>query len=107
MGERVIKIVSVNPVEIYGVNDSTLEILKKNFPKLKIVARGDTIKLAGDDDDISHFEMKFNFLLEYFEKYGKLTEGDVEHILGGGDRVKEEMDKAQDDVLVFGNFGHI
>lgn len=107
MGERVIKIVSVNPVEIYGVNDSTLDQLKKYFPKLKIVARGDTVKLAGDEEDIAHFEMKFNFLLEYFEKYGKLSEGDVQHILGGGKGLKEEMDKDQDDVLVFGNYGHV
>ena len=107
MGERIIKIQSVNPVEIYGINDSTIAQLKKHFPKLKIVARGNTLKLAGDDDDIAHFEMKFNFLLEYYEKYGKLTEGDVQHILGGGKNVSEEIKKDEDDILVYGNSGHI
>lgn len=107
MGERIIKIQSVNPVEIYGINDSTIDQLKKHFPKLKIVARGDTLKLAGDDDDIAHFEMKFNFLLEYYEKYGKLTEGDVQHILGGGKNVSEEIEKDKDDILVYGNNGHV
>ena len=105
MGERVIKILSVDPVEIYGVNDSTIESLKKYFPKLKIVARGDTVKVTGTDDDIAHFEMKFNFLLEYYEKYGKLSEGDVQHIIGGGQNVRKEMEKDKDDILVYGNSG--
>ena len=61
MGERVIKILSVDPVEIYGVNDSTIEALRRHFPKLRIVARGDTVKVAGADSYIDHFEMKFNF----------------------------------------------
>lgn len=106
MGERVIKILSVDPVEIYGVNDSTIELLKKHFSKLRIVARGDTVKVAGSDEEIAHFEMKFNFLLEYYEKYGKLSEGDVMHILGGGGKmVRKEMEKDDNDVLVFGNNG--
>ena len=104
MGERVIKILSVDPVEIYGVNDSTIELLRKSFPKLRIVARGDTVKVAGPEEEISHFEMKFNFLLEYFERFGKLSEGDVQHILGGGANVKKEIEK-NDDILVFGNNG--
>ena len=107
MGERVIRIESINPVEIYGINDSNLELLRKHFPKLKIVARGDTLKVSGDDEELVHFEMKLNFILDYFEKYKKITEGDIEHILSGGEKIKDEIQKDGDDVIVFGNNGHV
>lgn len=105
MGERVIRIESVNPVEIYGVNDSKLELLRKHFPKLKIIARGDTLKVSGDEEELAHFEMKLNFILDYFEKFGKVSEGDMEHILAGGEKIKEEIQKDTDDIIVFGNNG--
>jgi len=105
MGERVIRIESVNPVEIYGVNDGNLELLKKHFPKLKIVARGDTLKITGDDDELAHFEMKLNFILDYYEKFHKLTEGDIQHILSGGEKIKDEINKEHDDAIIFGNNG--
>ena len=48
MIEKIISIDSVEPVEIYGVNDVKLNVIKKYFPKLKIVARGYSIKVIGD-----------------------------------------------------------
>jgi len=44
MNERVISISSYSPLEIYGVNDKNLNLIKSHFPKLKIIARGDIIK---------------------------------------------------------------
>jgi phosphate starvation-inducible PhoH-like protein len=38
--EKIITLDSVEPVEIYGVNDVKLNIIKKHFPKLKLIARG-------------------------------------------------------------------
>ncbi|MEW6470243.1 MAG: PhoH family protein [Bacteroidota bacterium] len=105
MGERVIRIESANPVEIYGVNDSHLDLLRKHFPRLKIVARGDTLKVTGEEEELAHFEMKLNFLLDYYDKFGKLSEGDVQHILGGGDNIREEIVKDADNVILFGNNG--
>ncbi len=56
MGERIISIETYNPLEIYGVNDVHLNLIKKQFPKLKIVARGDMIKVFGDEDELATFE---------------------------------------------------
>jgi phosphate starvation-inducible PhoH-like protein len=47
--EKVITLDSVEPVEIYGVNDVKLNVIKKYFPKLKIIARGYSIKALGDE----------------------------------------------------------
>ena len=70
MIEKVITLDSVEPVEIYGVNDVKLNVIKKYFPKLKIVARGYSIKALGDEAEIAFFEFasfiipfKKNFLL--------------------------------------------
>jgi phosphate starvation-inducible PhoH-like protein len=107
MSERIIKTENANVAEIYGVNDINIELLKRHFTRLKIVARGDTLKIAGSDEDMAHFEMIFNVMLDYHDKYGKITEGDVQHILYGGKKAVEEIVKDNNDVLVFGNNGHI
>ena len=49
--------------DILGVNDIFLEKIKKSFPKLKVIARGDMIKVIGDDKEIDIFEEKFSLIL--------------------------------------------
>ena len=58
MIEKIITLDSVEPVEIYGVNDIKLNVIKKYFPKLKIIARGYSIKVLGDEAEIANFEKK-------------------------------------------------
>lgn len=100
----------IAPVDLYGVNDSKLELIKKRFPKLKIVARGETIKANGEEEDLNQLEMLVNILIAYRNRFGNLTENAVEQILGGskcGVRQTEGIAAAGDDVLVFGNGGLI
>ena len=73
MIEKVITLDSVEPVEIYGVNDVKLNVIKKYFPKLKIVARGYSIKVLGDEAEIAHFEKKLMMMVDYYHKNGILT----------------------------------
>ncbi|MFN6040123.1 MAG: phosphate starvation-inducible protein PhoH, partial [Bacteroidota bacterium] len=73
MSEKIISVDSIEPVELYGVNDYKLNILKKHFPKLKIVARGYSIKLIGEEMEIERFESKFNSLIDYYHRNGILT----------------------------------
>ena len=56
MNEKLITLDSVEPVEIYGVNDVKLNIIKKYFPKLKLVARGYSLKVLGEATEITRFE---------------------------------------------------
>jgi phosphate starvation-inducible protein PhoH and related proteins len=74
MGERIFSLESYNPLEIYGVNDVHLELVKKQFPKLKIVARGDMVKAFGEEDELAEFEKKFSLLLLSYDKFGRITE---------------------------------
>ena len=106
MAEKIIEISEVDPVQIYGVNDTNLELIKKRFPKLKIVARGDKIKVTGDDDEVNQFEMVLNLLLDKCSKSGAMSETQVEQILNGGaGNSKEAGSEEGADIIVFGNNG--
>jgi phosphate starvation-inducible PhoH-like protein len=105
LSEKIIKIDEISPVELYGVNDANMALLKRSFSKLKIVARGDSIKIAGDDDEIAQFEEKLELLIEHFHKYGKLTQSDIEHLLGIKGKKMQDSSEESGDVLVFGNQG--
>ncbi len=105
MSEKVIILDSVEPVEIYGVNDVKLNIIKKHFGKLKIVARGYSIKVLGDDNEIKHFEKKLNLLIEHYHKNGLLTDKVIDRLLGpNGDEIIE-TNELQNDIILFGNNG--
>ena len=102
MSEKDLQLESVNPVEIYGVKDENLELLRNIFPKLKIIARGENIKIVGEEEEIILFEEKFNLILNHFDKYGRLSTNDILQIMEfkkSGDHVTEV------DVIVFGKSG--
>ncbi|HSH65015.1 MAG TPA: PhoH family protein [Bacteroidia bacterium] len=110
MSEKKIVLEDIAPIDLFGVNDSKLELIRKRFPKLKIVGRGEIIKANGEEEDLNQLEMTINILIAYFNRYGNLTENAIEQILNGSGRVKKENgseDFSSDDVLVFGNGGLI
>ena len=83
MTDRKIILEDIAPIDLYGVNDSKLELIKKRFPNLKIVGRGETIKVSGEEEDVNQMEMVVNVLTAYYNRYGNLTDNAVEQILGG------------------------
>ena len=56
MIERIIVIDNVDPVVFYGVNNSNMQLIRNLFPKLRIAARGNLIKVLGDDEETATFE---------------------------------------------------
>ncbi|MBI2722594.1 MAG: PhoH family protein [Bacteroidetes bacterium] len=107
MNEQIITLESIEPVEIYGVNDVKLNIIKKFFPKLKLIARGYSLKVLGEGDEIGRFEKKLEMLTDYYHKNGLLTESVLERLLGQtGDNMLETKEEAQNnDIIMFGNNG--
>jgi phosphate starvation-inducible protein PhoH and related proteins len=105
VGEKIIQLESINPVDLYGINDVKLEMLKKAFPKLKIIARGDVIKVVGDESEIQIFEGKLEEALDYFHKYGSLSENNLERLLVTNQEEAPRTSEEAGDVLVFGNSG--
>jgi len=107
LAELVIEIKDVDPVQIYGVNDCHLERIKRRFPKLKIVARGDKIKISGEEEELNQFGMIMNLLLEQCEKSGTVSESLVEQVLSGGVVRNRTEQEEGSDTIVFGNYGII
>ncbi len=104
MTEKIIVIGDISPLELFGVNDRNLDLITALFPKLKIVARGDTIKLIGEEEAIDLFEEKFAQLVQHYDKYGTPTQKDVEEIFSNKPLVRE-ISTAKDDVIVYGPNG--
>ena len=104
MSEVIIPIDTFNPVEFFGVNDSNLEVLRRNFPELKLVARGNEIKVIGDEKNIHAFSEKINRLIAHYQKFGSLTTDNVQQFLA--DKGKDGTPQSPPtDVLVFGQNG--
>jgi phosphate starvation-inducible PhoH-like protein len=107
MTEKIITLDSIEPVEIYGVNDVKLNIIKRHFPKLKLIARGYSLKVLGENTEITRFEKKLEMLEDYYHKNGLLTENVLERLLGPtGDSILESKDDSlNNDIILFGNNG--
>lgn len=107
MNEKIITLDSIEPVEIYGVNDVKLNVIKRHFPKLKLVARGYSLKVLGEPKEISRFEKKLDLLVDHYHKTGLLTDTVIERLLGQtGDNILESKDEVlNNDIILFGNNG--
>ena len=107
MTETIINLETVSPIEFFGVNNGKLDILKKKFPRLKILSRGTQIKLSGATEQIEDARDKINLAVQYLERNGQMSENYLEQILGGDDEkvIDHFIEKNQTDVLVFGPHG--
>ncbi|WP_291855536.1 PhoH family protein [Marinilabilia sp.] len=99
MIEKLIYLESVDLVEFMGVKNTKLDLIKANFPKLKIVARGNWLKAMGDAEEVADFEEKINQLLEHYERYNVLKEDTITDIMKGRTVVLQE---SADDIILFG-----
>ncbi len=107
MTETIINLETVNPIEFFGVNNGKLDILKRKFPRLKILSRGTQIKLSGAPEQIEDARDKINLAVQYLERNGHMTENYLEQILGGDDEkvIDNFIEKNPNDILVFGPNG--
>ncbi|WP_024771159.1 PhoH family protein [Aquimarina macrocephali] len=107
MNELIIELTEINPREFFGLQNSNIQLLKKYFPKLKIVARGSKIKVYGDDDMLKEFDMRLNMLLEHFSKYNKLDENAIERVLTSVSKADYETSPNSGETLVHGVGGKL
>ncbi|MDE6154467.1 MAG: phosphate starvation-inducible protein PhoH, partial [Muribaculaceae bacterium] len=98
MIERIIIIENVDPVNFYGVNNSNMQLIKNLFPKLRIAARGNVMKVIGDDEETATFETRIKELEAYCAKYNKLPEDVILDIAKGPQPRQIKMD----DVIIYG-----
>jgi phosphate starvation-inducible protein PhoH and related proteins len=105
MSEKIITIESHHPLDLFGVNDQNLDAVRKYFPKLKIIARDNTLKAIGEETELMLFEQKFSLLLLHLEKFGKLAPADIFQILDPQWEPVEENGNHASGILVHGKNG--
>ena len=101
MIERIIVLDNADAALFFGVNNSNLQLLKTLFPKLRIVARGNIIKVTGNAEEIPLFEEKIAELEKFCAEHNLLTEDNIIDIVK--DNSPQEL--KQDNLIIFGMSG--
>ncbi|WP_374163968.1 PhoH family protein [Arcticibacter sp. MXS-1] len=82
MSELKIDLEQINPVVLWGANNEYFELIKKQFPKIKIVARGTEVKVLGDEAELTSFQQRFDKILAHVERFHSLSSNELEALLG-------------------------
>ncbi len=106
MNERTIELEDIAPKDFWGAQDAHLETIKKYYPKLKIVARGTTIKAFGEKEVLDEFEIRFNRLMQHFNRYQRIDDNVIERVIQSNAQDEQRMPDA-DKILVHGIGGKI
>lgn len=77
MIEKYIVLEDIDPITFYGVNNDHLQMLKSLFPKLRIVARGNVIRILGDEEEMAKIEEDIELMQKHVLKYNSITEEDI------------------------------
>lgn len=101
--EKLYSLEDIDYARFWGTNERTLEFIRLLFPKLKLIVRGEMLKVIGSDDDIALFEDKFNAMQLHFERLGHLNENDIMQILEA-DSPNSDVE-TNDEILVHGRNG--
>ncbi|MUP45898.1 PhoH family protein [Gramella sp. BOM4] len=107
MNELLIELSEISPREFFGQQNEHIELLKKYFPKLKIVARGSKIRVFGDEEMLEEFDKRFNMLMDHFGKYNKLDENSIERVLTSESEEDYETSKESGEPIVHGISGKV
>lgn len=100
-----IPIEGIDPADLYGPGNGYIKQISEKFPKLRVAARGGTIRVIGEPDEAARFERKLERLIGYVEKFGHLSPEVIDQIY---DNVMPTDDAPVDkDAIVFGNNGLI
>lgn len=97
MIEKHIILEDIDPVAFYGVGNSHLQMIKSLFPKLRIVARDNVVRVLGDDRDITDFQEKIELMRKHVLKFNSINEEDILDIIKG----RQTKGEAIKDVLVY------
>lgn len=108
MNEISIQLAEVNPTVFYGGNKSkNIATLKRYFPKLKIVARGDIVTAYGEEEVLEEFEKQMDRMMMHYGKYNSLDESTVEKILTSSAEDNFGLDEADIQIILHGVGGKI
>lgn len=101
MNERTIIIDRVDPQTFYGVNNSNITLIRNLFPKLRMAARGNVIKVIGEESETAEFERKVKEIEQHASKYNRLTDEAIIDIIKG----EPPKEVNAEGVIIYGQSG--
>ena len=107
MNEIKIDLTELNTRDFFGDQNSTIAKLRAYFPKIKIVARGNSLKVYGEPLILKEFEMRISMLIEYFIKFNKLNDEIIERIVMANNDQKKELNNGTESVILHGLGGKV
>ncbi len=107
MTEKTLYIDGADPRELFGAQDTYLEMIREQYPALRIVARGSKVKVMGEERLIAQFVKRFEQFEAYYDKYGHVSKEVIRQCFGTAGMATDERPAADGDVIVYGNNGNI
>ena len=107
MNELIVELTEISPRDFFGNQNANIELIKKYFPKLKIVARGNKITAYGDEEILEEFDMRLTLILEHYAKYNKIDENSIERVLSSDSKEEYQTSESSDQVLLHGVNGKL
>jgi len=104
------EVININPkevIDLYGVNNENIALLTRAFPQVKIIARGNEIRVMGAKKQTEEFVNLFASLQYLYEKQGRISKNDIVHLLENKDFFIETIreENKQNDIILRGKDG--
>jgi phosphate starvation-inducible PhoH-like protein len=103
--EKIITLDNITLIDFLGIENKLVKEISSAFPKSKIVARGNQIKLIGSEKEIEIIEEIVDGLITHYHRYGKLSENIVRNFIKKEEETSEYINDK--DVILFGHKGHV
>ena len=106
LAEKIIDIKHLDQAQLLGPKDQNLTIIKKHFSKLKVVLRGNSLKIIGDSSTINEFEELWSTIEGHYSSFNQLSSGTLDAMLKK-EYVLDVVDFSSKNVLLYGNKGRV
>lgn len=107
MNEIKIDLAEVNPQEFFGEQNTNIAKLRTYFPKIKIIARGNTLKAYGEESILTAFNQRVEMLIAHFGKFNMLNDEIIERIVLSGNGENKNLNGGTEIQILHGVGGQI
>jgi len=104
MSEKIITLSNIELIKLLGTNNKKLDKIRSLFSQIKIISRGEKLKLIGSIDQIKYFEKKLTAFIKHLKQYNSLTINQIECLVEGDEN---EILKIKDDIILHGQNGKV
>lgn len=100
LAERVYTLEIINPQVFYGTNNTHLNAIKSKFPKLQFIARGDEVKVLGEEAELESFATKMDLLEKFYIRRGEIDLSIINEVFGAGGNALNEIPDDTETLLI-------